>query len=159
MATIEEYVSHLPNSVLEEIDKWRNAIKSAEPVTSAMIDELDPSLLSVGAVRDALLAYTLAPNDYEYDISPEATLNLREFPPNVPLSRVSRTATLLATFTVEGGEPSDHANALLGYIHWSLKMDTQALDYLEQIDKPTSLAELVATAIALGIPGHFKLTP
>ena len=159
MATIEEYVSNLPNDVLEEIDKWRNAIRSTEPVTFAMIDELDPSLLAVGAVRDALLAYTFAPEEYEYDIRPEATLDFKAFPPDVPLSRVSRTATLLATFTVEGGEPSDHAKALLGYIHWSLNMNDQALDYLEQIDKPTRLAELVATAIAMGIPGHFKLAP
>lgn len=156
---ITEYVSNLPNSVLEEIDKWRHAIRGDEPVTFAMIDELDTSLLSVGPVRDALLAYTFAPDDYTYDPSPEATLNLREFPPNVPLSRVSRTVTFLATFTVDGGEHSDHAKALLGYIHWNLRMNSQALDYLEQIDNPTRLAELVATAIAMGVPGHFKLTP
>lgn len=159
MATIEEYVSHLPNNVLEEIDKWRHSIRSTEPVTFAMIDELDPSLLAVGAVRDALLAYTFAPDDYEYDISPEATLDFKDFPPNVPLSRVSRTVALLGVFADEGGEPGNHANALLGYIHWSLKMDSQALDLLEQISEPTTLAELVATAIALGIPGHFRLAP
>lgn len=159
MATIEEYVSNLPNEVLEEIDKWRHSIRSTEPVTFAMIDELDPSLLAVGAVRDALLAYTFAPDDYEYDLNPETPLDFKAFPPNVPLSRVSRTVTFLATFTVDGGEPSDHAKALLGYIHWSLKMDSQAIDYLEQVDKPTRLAELVATAIALGLPGHFRLAP
>ena len=159
MATIEEYVSHLPNNVLEEIDKWRHSIRSTEPVTFAMIDELDPSLLAVGAVRDALLAYTFAPEGYEYDIRPEATLDFKEFPPNVPLHRVSRTATLLATFTVDGGEPSDHAKALLGCIYWNTRMNTQALDYLEEVDKPTRLAELVATAIAMGIPGHFRLAP
>lgn len=161
MATIEEYVSHLPNDVLEEIDKWRNSIRSTEPVTFAMIDELDPSLLAVGPVRDALLAYTFAPEGYEYDPNPnpETPLDFKEFPPNVPLSRVSRTVTFLATFTVEGGEPSDHAKALLGYIHWNLRMNSQALDYLEDVDKPTRLAELVASAIAMGIPGHFTLTP
>ena len=156
MATISAYVSNLPNDVLEEIDKWRNFIRSTEPITSAMIDELDPSLLAVGAVRDALLAYTFAPEGYEYDPSPEASLNFNEFPSDVPMSRVSRTMTFLAVFA---DEPGEHAKALIGYIYWSLKMNTQALDNLEQISEPTRLAELVASAIAMGIPGHFKLTP
>ena len=145
------------NDIVQECKLWEDIIRSNEDYRDHFAG-LNLDYLQYGWVRDAIIFSALGPEDYRYD--PDAGTDLKDFPSTVDVARFHRTLELLEYMRDDLAyleEQADHLNAILGFLHWSVGDREKALEALEALEEPTTLAQLTATALAFGMPGDFDV--
>ena len=144
-----------PTEIVQECKLWEEIIRSNEDYLDRYA-ELNPYSLRYGKVRDAIIFTALGPEDYRYD--PDVSTELKDFPNNLDAARFNRTLDLLEGVRDDfayTAQQTDHINAILGFLYWSVGLYDNALEALDLLDEPTRLAKLTVTALATGMPGYF----
>ena len=139
--------------IVQECNKWADIIRSNDDYWDHYA-ELDLDFLHYGEVRDAIIFTALGPDDYRYD--PDTETSLKDFPSAVDPARFNRTLDLLDDLR-DYDPTSDHLSAIIGYLHWSVGQSEEALEALHGLEEPTRLAQLVALALSMGLPGTFHV--